>query len=271
MQTLRPEETVPLGGCVVLNAQVITEALLAHGDARIREMRSSGIARFTSDPEANQLLHDDGFAFLIAVISDMGIVAERAWDLPYKLRQRLGYLTPEQVAGDPSAVLNAFRHSPQLHRFVNKVSDWITKAAQIVVTKYHGDASALWSNAPTASDLRERLREFSGISQKKEAMAVVLLNSCLDVPVRELSGSDVAVDVHLRRVFLRTGLAQRNQVSHIVAVARELNPEHPGALDLPAWDIGQRWCRAKRPQCHTCPLHAVCPRFIDRGNGVKGI
>lgn len=265
-----PRDPAPLPSPPSPDAQAVVRALLAHGDAMINEMKSSGIAQFTQHREANQFVHDNGFAFLIAVISDMGIKAERAWELPFRLRERLGALTPEQVAADPSAVRDAFQQQPKLHRFVNNVPSWISEAARIVISDYHRDATALWADVPTALELCQRLERFPGVSQKKAAMTVVLLNQCLNVPLRELSGGDVAVDVHLRRVFPRTGLAQDDQVNHIVAAARALHPAYPGALDMPAWDIGRRWCHRTSPECGTCPLNAVCPRFISRGWG-KGI
>lgn len=102
-------------------------------------------------------------------------------------------------------------------------------------------------------------------------MAVEILARTLGVLLKEMDGSDIAYDVHVRRVFLRTGLATRDEVTHMVAVARALHPERPGELDLPAWDIGRRWCRPTDPDCPTCPLTAACARLIDRGSRVKGV
>jgi endonuclease III len=76
--------------------------------------------------------------------------------------------------------------------------------------------------------------------------------------------------VHVRRVFLRTGFAERDDVHHMVAVARSVHPERPGALDNPAWDVGRRWCRPKDPDCAPCPLLRACARYIARGDGVTG-
>lgn len=151
------------------------------------------------------------------------------------------------------------------------VPAWLVQAAQIVLGQYGGDAAALWSDAPTAIELRGRLEAFPGIGQKKAGLAVEILARDLGKPLRELGGSDVAYDVHLRRVFLRTGLADRDEVGHMVAAARALYPDRPGALDLPAWDIGRRWCRPTDPDCPTCPLNSVCPRLIDRGSSVRGV
>src|SRR2546425_6947754 len=94
-------------------------------------------------------------------------------------------------------------------------------------------------------------------------MAVEILARDLDVPVKNLDRSDVAYDVHLRRVFLRTRLADRDDRDHMIVVARELNPTRPGALDLPAWLIGRGWCHPGIPDCVACPLTAVCPKGIE--------
>ena len=85
------------------------------------------------------------------------------------------------------------------------------------------------------------------------------------------AGSDIAFDVHVRRVFLRTGLAERDDVSHMVEVARALYPPRPGELDYPTWRVGRTWCRPENPDCDQCALGDVCPRLIDRGNAVNGV
>jgi hypothetical protein len=82
------------------DAKAVAQTLLAHG-ARLAAQLKNGDITFTRDPAANALIQNDPFAFLIAVISDMGIKAECAWALPFLLRQRLGYLSPEEVASNP--------------------------------------------------------------------------------------------------------------------------------------------------------------------------
>lgn len=94
-------------------------------------------------------------------------------------------------------------------------------------------------------------------------MAVGILARDLAVPIQELSGTDIAYDVHVRRVFLRTRLAERDDIDHMVEVARCLHPERPGELDFPAWLIGRRWCRPGIPDCGGCPLRSVCPKNIN--------
>lgn len=66
-------------------------------------------------------------------------------------------------------------------------------------------------------------------------MAVEILERDLGLPIREMSGSDIAYDVHIRRVFIRTGLAEVDDPDHMIAIARRIHPDRPGALDAPAW------------------------------------
>ncbi len=266
----RPVPPRPPAPTPSLDGHAVVRALLAHGDALATQLAPSG-AQFTPDPSANQLLVKNPFAFLLAVISDMGIKAERAWALPFELRRRLGYLDPARVAANSEEVYRAVQSTPTLHRFINLIPKWIVEAARIVEEEYGGDAGSIWRDGPTAKELRRRLERFPGIAQKKAAMAVEILERDLHVTVSDLDGGDVAFDVHLRRVFLRTGLAQHDDVREMVAVARKFHPERPGALDLPAWDIGRRWCRPRDPDCQLCPLTVVCPRLIERGSTVQGI
>jgi uncharacterized HhH-GPD family protein len=248
----------------------IVAALLDRG-ALIAARPAGQSVSFTPNVEANQFVIDNPLAFLLAVICDQGIKAERAWAVPWELRRRLGHLDPYRRANEPESVVAAFRQRPMLHRLVNVVPPWIVDAARRVVAEYGRDAGRIWADSPSAVALQARLIAFEGIGQKKAAMAVEILERDLGVPISDLAGSDVAYDVHVRRVFLRTGLAEADVVGEMVADARTLNPDRPGSLDFPAWDIGRRWCRPVDPRCSECALSDVCPRLIDRADSVRGM
>jgi uncharacterized HhH-GPD family protein len=239
--------------------------MLAFGDS----LSAGELIAIGPDPESDELIRTDSFAFLLGVLFDQGIRYERAWHAPLDLKQRLGYLDPEAIASDPEAVRRAIAEPPALHRYVNNLPSWIVSAARRVLDEYDGDAERIWSDEPTAEQLRSRLEQFQGIGQKKAAMAVEILERQRGVMIRHLEGSDIAFDVHVHRVFLRTGMADRDDQRHMVERARFLNPERPGALDYPAWWIGHEWCRPVDPLCDRCPLTATCPRLIDRANGVS--
>jgi uncharacterized HhH-GPD family protein len=248
------------------NGAAVAARLLEYG-----RQRALAPLQLAATEEANRFLAEDAFAFLVAVICDQGIRAERAWAAPFELRRRIGHWELERIADEPDSIAAAFARRPALHRMVEKVPWWISHAAQTVLDDYAGDAAAIWNDEPTAEELRQRLDAFEGIGQKKAAMAVEILERDLGVPLRRLDGSDIAYDVHVRRVFLRSGIATVDDVAHMVAVARRLHPARPGELDSPAWAIGREWCRPTDPMCGECPLTDVCPRLISRAGHVRGM
>ena len=115
----------------------------------------------------------------------------------------------------------------------------------------------------------DRLEEFEGISQKISNMMGRLLGTYFGVFLTKWNEIDVAVDRHVARVFLRTGLVQRSRDAtvsevrdEIIQRARELRPSFPGCLDDPAFDIGTEWCTAETAYCdwedELCPLSKHC-------------
>lgn len=246
-------------------AEAVTRAILGFA----RSLHPS-VSSFTPDPAADRFVREDAFAFLVAVIFDEQVRFEQAWDAPLELRRRLGHWDVHRIATERDAVHEAVRRPPALHRWVDKTPYRIVAAARRVVDSYGADASRIWSDKPNASALRHRFEEFEGISQKKSAMAVELLERVLGVEIDAMHGSDVAVDIHVRRVFLRSGLAERDDVSHMIRVARRLNPDRPGELDNAVWEIGRQWCRPTVPDCIGCPIGSVCPKLIGRADGVHG-
>ncbi len=94
-------------------------------------------------------------------------------------------------------------------------------------------------------------------------MAVRLLVDWFNIPISgDKSSIDVSADRHVIRVFKRLCLIDREEPSRAIQTARELNPEYPGALDFPAWAIGERWCKPKEPECGSCPMDDICPKVL---------
>ena len=122
--------------------------------------------------------------------------------------------------------------------------------------------------------MTERLSAFPGIGRKKAAMAVEILRGTSTWTCAGVERGRVAYDVHVRRVFLRAGLADTDTPEAIEAAAAAACPEAPGTLDLPAWLVGREWCRPSRPDCAALPARGrVCAKrtWLDvRGVGVRG-
>jgi uncharacterized HhH-GPD family protein len=247
-------ERLPGPGRVAAELLAFGEELAAQGAAQVGET-------FTDLPEADALIKSSPEAFLLGVLFTQGIAAEKAWSGPWLLQQRLGHLDLARLAAERGAVEEAVCRRPALHRFTHTVAGWVSDAALRLLDCWDGDASRIWAPGSTALEVTERLSEFRGIGRKKAAMSVEILSRHFGVRIAELAAATVAYDTHVRRVFLRAGLARMDTPDEIARAAAAANPGAPGRLDLPAWLVGRQWCRPRLPDCASCRLGDVCPRL----------
>ena len=220
-------------------------------------------------------------ALLFGAIFDYLIPYQKAWIAPFELNKRLGHIDPFRLAMmEESSLLPYFqrgKYGQALHRFPPTLAKRIISASQKLVNEYKGSASNIWPNGTRASIVIERLENFEGISQKISRMMGRLLGTYFGVSLTNWDKIDVAVDRHVARVFLRTGLVGRKpgvySVSEVrddvIQSARSLWPSFPGCLDEPAFSIGVDWCTAAKAYCEwddePCPIRKSCRKktFIN--------
>lgn len=250
-----------------MSKQLVVERLVKYG----RELhKQSGYS--TRHRAAERFVKTNPNAWLFGVIFDQGIPYERAWAAPYILKQRLGHFNMRRITKTPIAKLQSAVKGPApgdaLHRYVRKIPLWLKKAAIKMVREYGGHAANIWKECRTAGEVIERLKEFPGISQKKAHMAARILHE-EEVTFSRWSEINLAVDVHIKRVWIRAGLGTDVSVTSIMRGAAELKPDYPGELDYPMWNIGTAWCHPRRADCggvgrkdqRSCPLERVCPKI----------
>jgi endonuclease III len=211
-------------------------------------------------------------AFLMGVMFDFGVRAGSAWDKARDLCVRLGgrrdvtRLWKRLAAMDGRRLRGLLHHGydgEAYHRFHSVLARRLPLAAAHIVNEYGGDPRRIWNGQRDVRAVRSRLDAIPGIGPQLASMAAFIL--ARDYGLLGGRGGagdhDVKVDVHVRRVFLRSGLVQpRCTDSAVRDAARLLAPRYPAALDPPAWDIGQRWCRPSRPKCTDCGIGDACPR-----------
>lgn len=250
----------------------VAEVLIDYG----RELDASGDAQFgqsfTGCQSADQLLEADPNAFLLGVLFTQGIPAERAWKGPWLLKERLGTLDPASLISMGEQVRSAVQTPPMLHRFKETLPRWIVSASARLVADYGADASRIWAPGSTVLEVVGRLMAFDGIGRKKAVMATEILMRHFGIRLEGRESGQVAYDIQIRRVFLRSGLVDEDTRAAVESVASRFSPESPGLLDLPAWLIGRQTCRPKAPRCAECVLAAVCARrtwLTPEGVGVR--
>lgn len=242
--------------------QALRSAILGYGEKAQAEMTLKRIV--PSDVFA--FVRDEPNAFLFGLIADQSVRAEIAWSLPFRLKERLGHLEIPKIArmkpGELGAVLAT---KPALHRYPNTMARNLVSAAQSLLDKYRGRACEIWAPPAKALQIVERLKELKGIGHKKASLGLILLIRNFGLRVADTSAIDIANDLHIRRVFLRTGLAATDSAAAILEAARQLHPEYPGLLTTPVWVAGRTWCKVSGPDCPNCVLTKHCLKLVHLG------
>ncbi|HVC25896.1 MAG TPA: HhH-GPD-type base excision DNA repair protein [Acidimicrobiales bacterium] len=137
----------------------------------------------TGDAAADQLLSDDPFALLVAMVLDQQIPLERAFAAPLALRARLGgELDAAQIATmDPSVLGAAFAEKPALHRFPSAMAERVQLLSRVVVDRYAGDAARVWTSATDGRELLENVKALPGFGVQKAQIFVALLGKRLGI------------------------------------------------------------------------------------------
>lgn len=120
---------------------------------------------FTEDAAANKLLAADPMALLIGYALDQQVPVPKAFIGPLLLKQRVGTLEPEALAG--MDLTDAFRQKPAIHRFPGNMAKRVQSLAQHIADQYDGDAAGVWKTARTTDDLRANLLALPGIGEMK--------------------------------------------------------------------------------------------------------
>jgi uncharacterized HhH-GPD family protein len=129
------------------------------------------------EPEATELLYSNPLALILAMLLDQQIPMEKAFSSPYVLKQRLGHdLDAYEIASfDPAALEAIFAKPPALHRFPKAFAKRALELCQVLVEKYEGDASRLWTQAKDGQDAVARVGKLPGFGKQKSQIFVALL------------------------------------------------------------------------------------------------
>lgn len=228
--------------------------------ARPREVIS-----FTGSDEANDFLNDIErypHAFVLACVMDIRIEAERAWRIPYVISKEAGGREfPKFLRLGQEPIKQVFVDQ-NLHIWNSKMSERFWLATERIHKEYRDDASLIWKGNPRSGTVVRRFLQFEGVGVKIASMATNILARGFKISMVDRNCIDISPDRHVRRVFYRLGLiSDENNDNELLYCARGLNPEYPGVFDSPAWNLGEKICRARGlPKCEECYLNPYCPK-----------
>lgn len=239
----------------------LRDILVRRGKSRLKKPRS--FVEFTKNKEADVLVNDlkaHPHAFVIGCIMDRQISAEKAWQVPYRLKDRLGYFDFHRLSKTSrSYFVKLMLRKPALHRFATDMGENIYNAIQLIKNEYKGNAALLWIGKPSSATVVRRFLEFDGVGPKIATMAANILVRSFHVPMSDYYSIDLSVDRHTGRVFRRMGFAPEDaSTEYMIYRARELWPRYPGIFDMRMWEIGEDVCHVKKPDCERCEFCGLC-------------
>lgn len=212
--------------------------------------------------------------FLVGVMFDRSVEAERAWEAAEWFNDCLGdpedvtALWKELVTMERKRLLGFLRYGyggSAFHRHYRTFARQLPKAASLIIKEFGGDPRRLWRAQRNIQQVRENLEKIPGIGPALSRMAVLNLarNYGLLGGRAALAELDIKPDIHVMRVFKRAGLISKNaSTTEAIETARGLSRRYPAALDAPTWEIGREWCRPRKPSCNTCPISQECPKLL---------
>jgi len=218
------------------------------------------------DEEANAFLNDltnYPHAYVLACLMDRQIKAERAWVIPWTIKNDLKSFDIKVLGDQSLQYYQKIFVSQSLHRFGPSMAKTFHSAVHKILTDYDGNASLIWSGNPSSASVVYRFLQFNGCGVKIATMAANILARQFKIPFSDYYSVDISPDVHIFRVLKRTGLVPANaDRESIIYKARELNPEFPGIIDYSCWEIGRKYCRPTKMLCESCPIESDCMKIL---------
>ncbi len=134
------------------------------------------------DPASDKVLDDSHFALVAGMLLDQQYPMEHAFRGPAKILERFGTVDPAAIAtADPEAFAAMCAETPAVHRFPGSMAARVQALAQLVIEKYDGDVSRMWTEAADGRDLLKRVQELPGFGKQKAQIFVALLAKQLGV------------------------------------------------------------------------------------------
>ncbi|KAA6233083.1 endonuclease III [Chlorobium phaeovibrioides] len=183
----------------------------------------------------SELLFESPFQLLIATI-----LAAQATD------RQVNIITRELFRAAPDAKSLSLLEPESILKLVRSINYCNNKAknirsVSIILTEQY---------AGKVPETREELEKLPGVGRKT---ANVVLAAAFHQPV-------MPVDTHVHRVSNRLGLCHTSKVEETEAALIAIIPE-PWVVDFHHYLLlhGRYTCKAKKPDCPTCPLATICP------------
>ncbi len=187
-------------------------------------------------PETTALEFRDPFTLLVAAILAAQCTDERVNRVTRTLFQR--FPDPRAFAeADPEELEEAIRPTG----YYRQKARTLRACCRALLERFGGEVPRTV----------EEMTSLPGVGRKT---ANLVLGNSMGIP-------GVFVDTHVKRIAGRLGLTEHTDPDRIEADLEALiPPERQVAFSNLLTHLGRDVCRARKPQCHRCPVEHLCPK-----------
>ncbi|MDI6828615.1 MAG: hypothetical protein QME62_09045 [Armatimonadota bacterium] len=215
---------------------------------------------FAEDPQADKLVREDLFAFLLACSIDRMGKSTLIWNIPYKLKLDWGHLDPSKISRmspEELASNQIIAHAPGLVSR-EQIAKTIISLAQVVTDDYDGHPERMLDGS--ISDIMDKLQQVSGIGPNIARMIIIIRILYFGLKPARTGRLLPKIDVHVTRVMIRTGTVPDGSERSLLQVLRHYPIEDIAAIDQVCWEVGQTYCKPHKPDCRACFLNECCAK-----------
>ncbi len=236
----------------------VIERLLKEG--YIEKLSDENIG-YSSNNQANELVFNNEFAFILGLIFDQSIKSSLAWEAPYLLQQRLNGLDIVKICNmEVNHLENIIKEKKSLHRYPSNIAKYVINTSKILVSDFSSQPKKIWDNN-SVKNTKTNFLKLSGIGDKKANLAIILLARDFHIKFEDMETLPLALDVHLNRILNRSGIFETKTKEGKTRLNSEFQNYFKSDVFQTStilWNIGRNFCNEKKPNCMFCPLTNVC-------------
>ena len=212
-------------------------------DKKIKQAHKiNEILKATYPNVTTQLNHKSPFELLVATILSAQCTDKQVNKVTKTLFNKLN--TPYEFANVPMETLEALIHPTGFFR--NKARH-IIQCSKMLIDKYNG----------SVPETLDELVKLPGVGRKT---ANVILGAAFNTP-------GIVVDTHVGRIAQRLELTKNKDPVKIEFDLMKIIPENDWSdFSLRLVYFGRAVCKARKPECPSCPLLHLCP-YPDKSAG----
>jgi uncharacterized HhH-GPD family protein len=122
----------------------------------------------TGNEEEDEFIRTHPNAALLGLLFDQRVLAENAFTGPKRLHDRLGHLDLAKMAQmDLDTLRKHFANPPAVHRFVNRMAEYVLEVAKVIAEEYGGEARNIWADDVDVETIEKRLIALPGFGKGK--------------------------------------------------------------------------------------------------------